>query len=216
MSLSRRHLLQSASALGAMGLVGCSGGKVDTEVLGAEEKAAQSILDSAKGFMLTSYPETSSSMGIDKGDLAGLRAKLTDRSPAGQAAIAKGAREISANLASLDTDKLSPELALDVEVVAAVFDRSAEGFEFPYGDMALLNLNWSYRPSPYVVAQNTGAFIEIPSFLDSSHSIGKKADGAAEDYLSRMSAFAAQLNGETDRIRPVSYTHLTLPTTPYV
>ena len=201
MSLSRRHLLQSASALGAMGLIGCSGGEVDTEILGAGDKAAQSILDSAKDFMLTSYPETSSSMGIDKGDLAGLRAKLMDRSPAGQAAIAKGTREISAKLAAIDTDELSPELALDVEVVSAVFDRSADGFDFPYGDMALLNANWSYRPSPYVVAQNTGAFIEIPSFLDSSHSISEKKDGAAEDYLSRMSAFAGQLNGETDRIR---------------
>ena len=201
MSLSRRHLLQSASALGAMGLIGCSGGEVDTEILGAGDKAAQSILDSAKDFMLTSYPETSSSMGIDKGDLAGLRAKLMDRSPAGQAAIAKGTREISAKLAAIDTDELSPELALDVEVVAAVFDRSADGFDFPYGDMALLNANWSYRPSPYVVAQNTGAFIEMPSFLDSSHSISEKKDGAAEDYLARMSAFAGQLNGETDRIR---------------
>jgi len=112
--------------------------------------------------MLNAYPETSSSMGIDKGNYAGLRAKLSDRSPAGQAAIAKQARALSAKLAAIDTDALSPALALDVEVVGAVFDRSVDGFDFPYGDMALLNLNWSYRPSPYVVAQNTGAFIEIP------------------------------------------------------
>ena len=208
MSLSRRHLLQSASALGAMGLVGCSSETtVKTSAsdaalsTAAGDKSAQSILDNAKDFMLNAYPETSSSMGIDKGDYAALRAKLSDRSPAGQAAIAKQTRELSAKLAAIDTEALSPELALDVEVVGAVFDRSADGFDFPYGDMALLNLNWSYRPSPYVVAQNTGAFIEIPSFLDSSHSISEKNDGAAEDYLSRMSAFAGQLNGETDRIR---------------
>ena len=65
--------------------------------------------------------------------------------------------------------------------------------------MALLNSNWSYRNSPYVTAQNTGAFIEMPSFLDSSHSLDS-AD-AAEDYLSRMRAYAGQLDGETDRIR---------------
>jgi len=198
MSLSRRHLLQSASALGAFGLLGCSNKGGETQTLLKVDRAAKSILESAKDFMLQSYPETSTSMGIDKGDLADLRAKVTDRTPAGQAAIAKGARAFSNKLAAIDTDELSPKLALDVEVVAAVLDRSVDGFDFPYGDMALLNSNWSYRPSPYVVAQNTGAFIEIPSFLDSSHSINNA--GAAEDYLSRMSAFAGQLNGETDRI----------------
>ena len=70
-------------------------------------------------------------MGIDKGNYVGLRAKLSDRSPAGQAAIAKQARELSAKLAAIDTDALSPALALDVEVVGAVFDRSADGFDFP-------------------------------------------------------------------------------------
>ena len=82
MSLSRRHLLQSASALGAMGLVGCSSETaVKTPVsdaplsTAAGDKSAQSILDNAKDFMLNAYPETSSSMGIDKGDHAALRAK---------------------------------------------------------------------------------------------------------------------------------------------
>jgi uncharacterized protein (DUF885 family) len=86
-----------------------------------------------------------------------------------------------------------------VNVVKTVFDRSVEGFDVPYGDMALLNSNWSYRNSPYAVAQNTGAFVEIPSFLDSSHSVENKAD--AEDYMSRIQAYADQLDGETERTR---------------
>jgi len=202
MSLSRRHLLQSASAFTAAGLIGCGKAGVDAAkpaAKSAEGDAALTVLDRAKDFMLRSYPETASSMGIDKGDYAGLRAKLSDRSPAGQAEIAKQTRALSKDLAALDREALSPELALDVDVVAAVFDRSAKGFDFPYGDMALLNSNLSYRPSPYVAAQNTGAFIEIPSFLDSSHTIDSA--GAAEDYLSRMSAYAGQLDGETARIR---------------
>ena len=202
MSLSRRHLLQTASAMGALGLIGCrESGMTSTAPNRASDAnaAAQSVLDSAKDFMLNAYPETASSMGIDKVEYAGLRAKLSDRSPDGQAAIAKQARAIFGKLDAMNTDDISPELALDVEVVASTFKRSADGFEFPYGDMALLNSNLSYRNSPYVVAQNTGAFIEIPSFLDSSHSIDSA--GAAEDYLSRMSAYAGQLDGETDRIR---------------
>jgi len=186
MSLSRRHLLQSASALGALGLIGCLESGTETPVSQAAENAAQSLLDDAKVFMLTSYPETASSMGIDKGEFAELRAKLTDRSPAGQAAIAKQTREISAKLNAIQSDTLDPSLALDIDVVAATFERSADGFNFPYGDMALLNSNLSYRNSPYVAAQNTGAFIEIPSFLDASHAIDSA--GAAEDFLSRRAA----------------------------
>jgi len=200
--LNRRTLLQSASALGALGLIGCKEpGVTSTAPSPASDAnaAAQSVLDSAKDFMLNAYPETASSMGIDKGDYAGLRAKLSDRSPEGQAAIAQQTRAISRTLDAINTDEISPELALDVDVVAATFARSVDGFDFPYGDMALLNSNLSYRNSPYVAAQNTGAFIEIPSFLDASHSI--YTANAAEDYLSRMSAYAGQLDGETARIR---------------
>ena len=197
--LNRRTLLQSASAIGALGLIGCKPTPTKPTISKAADDAAQSVLDEAKNFMLNSYPETASSMGIDKGAYAGLRAKLSDRSPDGQAAIATQTRALNAKLEAIDTQALSPDLGLDVDVVAATFERSAAGFDFPYGDMALLNSNLSYRPSPYVVAQNTGAFIEIPSFLGASHAIDSL--GAAEDYLSRMSAYAEQLDGETARIR---------------
>ena len=199
MSLSRRHLLQSASALGALGLIGCTDSATTPESANHANAAAQSLLDKAKDFMLTTYPETATSMGIDKGQYSGLRAKLMDRSAEAQTDITKQIRALSSELAATKTDKLTPELALDIDVVSAVFKRSADGFDFPFGDMALLNSNWSYRNSPYVTAQNTGAFIEIPSFLDSSHTVDSL--GAAEDYLSRMRAFAGQLDGETDRIR---------------
>ena len=179
--------------------MGCSQASTAPEASAGTMDAAQSVLDDAKNFMLNSYPETASSMGIDKGDYASLRAKLSDRSPDGQAEIAKQTRALSNKLSEIDVDDLTPQLALDVDVVSSVFERSADGFEFPYGDMALLNSNVSYRPSPYVVAQNTGAFIEVPSFLGASHAIDSL--GAAEDYLSRMSAYAGQLDGETERIR---------------
>jgi len=171
---NRRTLLQSASAIGALGLIGCKPTPTKPTISKAADDAAQSVLDEAKNFMLNSYPETASSMGIDKGDYAGLRAKLSDRSPDGQAAIATQTRALNAKLEAIDTQALSPDLGLDVDVVAATFERSAAGFDFPYGDMALLNSNLSYRPSPYVVAQNTGAFIEIPSFLGASQKPNRK------------------------------------------
>lgn len=197
MPLSRRTLLQT-SAAAALGSSFALNGCAQSEGLNADADAL-SALDDARDLMLSAYPETPSSLGIDKGELAALKSQLTDRSIEGQAAIAKNVKAMARRLNDIDTKALSPDIALDVDVVGSVFGMAAEGFEFPYGDMALLNYNWSYRNSPYAVAQNTGAFVEIPSFLDSSHAI--ESTGDAEAYLKRMSAYAAQLDGETQRIR---------------
>jgi len=72
-----------------------------------------------------------------------------------------------------------------------------------------LNLNWSYRNSPYAVAQNTGAFVEIPSFLDSSHSVDNRED--ADAYLLRLVGYADQLDGETERTRAFGEKGVILP-----
>ena len=111
--------------------------------------------------MLNAYPESASSAGIDKDQYAGLKSKLTDRSPEGQDKIKRDAAAILGQLNNVDMGALSPETALNVDVVRSVFETSAQGFDFPYGDMALLNSNWSYRNSPYAVAQNTGAFVAV-------------------------------------------------------
>ena len=78
-------------------------------------------------------------------------------------------------------------------------ETATEGFAFPYGDVALLNSNWSWRNAPYVVAQNTGAFLEIPSLLEEQHTVTTRED--AEAYLARISAYAGQLDGETGRLK---------------
>ena len=53
--------------------------------------------------------------------------------------------------------------------------------------------------APYVVAQNTGAFVEIPDFLDSNHGVESPAD--ADSYLARLTAYAGALDGESERLR---------------
>ena len=191
MTVSRRRLLQSSAAATALAaLPACA--RKETSVDGAG-----GVLDEAVDFILNAYPETASTAGLDAGKYAALKSRLTDRSPAGQAAIKAQTRDLLARLAKVDTAGLPADEALNVDVVKTVFETASEGFDFPYGDMALLNNNWSYRNSPYAVAQNTGAFVEIPSFLDSSHSIASAED--ADAYLARMEAYAGQLDGETAR-----------------
>ena len=204
MHFSRRKLLQMSAATGALSLAGCK-----PQALPDSAPNAGALLDGLTEQMLNAYPESASSAGIDKGKYAALKSQLEDRSAAGQSAIEAGVHASVAKLQKIDTSRLPADMALNIDVVRSVYEMTQEGFDFPYGDVALLNSNWSYRNAPYVVAQNTGAFIEIPSFLDSSHSIETADD--ADAYLERMQAYAGQLDGETERTRIAGETGVILP-----
>jgi uncharacterized protein (DUF885 family) len=163
------------------------------------DSKAQALLADIAESMLADAPETASGLGIDKGPRAALKSKLGDKSPAGQARIAAHATRRLKQLDAIDQSALSPATRTDVDVVRTAHQLAVEGFAFPFGDMAILNNNWSYRNAPYAVAQNTGSFVETPDFLDSNHSIESKAD--ADAYLDRLEAYAANLDGETARLR---------------
>jgi hypothetical protein len=102
--------------------------------------------------------------------------------------------DVASQLADLAEDLLVdyPEnataLGIDLDVVRTAHETAAEGFRFPYGDVAQLNSNWSWRNAPYVVAQNTGAFLEIPGLLEEQHAVASRED--AEAYLARRSEVA--------------------------
>ena len=100
-----------------------------------------------------------------------LKSRLADRSGAGQQALARRAAERLARLRAIDPAPLSPAARIDLDVVRTAHETALEGFAFPFGDVAVLNQNVSYRNSPYAVAQNVGAFIEVPDMLDSNHKI---------------------------------------------
>lgn len=168
----------------------------------AKREAAPAAVDPLAGIadeMLADYPENATSLGIDIGARAGLKARLTDRSAAGQQAIARRVAERIAGLKNVDAGTLDDAARVDLDVVRTAHETASEGFAFPYGDVALLNSNWSWRNAPYVVAQNTGAFLEIPSLLEEQHTVTTGDD--AEAYLARISAYAGQIDGETGRLK---------------
>jgi uncharacterized protein (DUF885 family) len=148
--------------------------------------------------LLADYPENGTGLGIDKDARAGLKARLTDRSADGQKAIAERVAARLARMQEVDPETLDEATRLDLDVVRTVHETAAEGFRFAYGDVAVLNVGWSWRNAPYVVAQNVGAFVEIPSFLEEQHTIATRAD--AEAYLARLEAYGGQLDGETARL----------------
>lgn len=163
------------------------------------EDAAEAALAEVGEALLSDYPENATTLGLDSGARAALRARLSDRSIAGQQALATRARERLARLRGIDPAPLGEAAKIDLDVVRTAHETALEGFAFPFGDVAVLNQNWSYRNAPYAVSQNTGAFIEIPDLLDSNHKVENAAD--ADAYLTRLEAYAAVLDGETERLR---------------
>jgi uncharacterized protein (DUF885 family) len=203
MTTTRRDfVLASGAALAATRLPAQS-------VLSDHDAAAERLLAGFTEEMLVDYPESATSLGIDTGERAVLKSKLSDRSAAGQRTIAERAARRLDQLKAIDTAALGPAARIDVDVMRTAHEFTLEGFAFPYGDVALLNSNWSYRNAPYVVAQNTGAFLEIPSLLDEQHTVTSAED--AEAYLARLEAYAGQIDGETERLKSAAAQNVIAP-----
>lgn len=173
------------------------------------DAAAEKLLAEFAEELMVDYPESATGLGVDNGTRAALKSRLSDRSAAGQAAIAQRVAKRIERVKAIDTTRLGEATRIDVDVMRTADEFAAEGFGFPYGDTAILNTNWSWRNAPYVVAQNTGAFLEIPSLLDEQHTVATPED--AEAYLSRLEAYAGQLNGETDRLESAAAQRVIAP-----
>jgi len=192
--LDRRQFLTAAASVASLQAL-----PAHAAPPGSADAAAEALLAGIAEALLADHPENATSLGLDKGARAALKSRLGDRSLAGKAREAAEVRARLARLAAVPRARLSPAALLDLEVVETAHRTAAEGFGFAYGDVVTLNQNISYRNSPYAVAQNMGAFVETPDLLDSNHVIAEPAD--AEAYLSRLHAYARQLDGETERLR---------------
>jgi uncharacterized protein (DUF885 family) len=162
---------------------------------GSGDAAAGALLDSFAQNLLRLWPESATSLALDKGANADLRSKLADRSQAGRDQLAAQLRADLARAEGIDTAALTHSVRTSVEVVKSAYRVSLEGFAQPYGDVAV----GSWRNTPYVVIQNVGAYLDTPRFLDSDHLIKTTAD--AEAYLARLDSMAVQLDGELGRIQ---------------
>lgn len=193
MTTSRREFIAGTGALvAALASLRARGASAAD---GATEKLLAEIAEE----LLADYPENATSLGIDSGARAPLKARLSDRSAAGQQVIARRVASRLERMKTIDESALGEDTRIDLDVVRTAHETAAAGFAFPYGEVALLNQNWSWRNAPYVVAQNTGAFLEIPSLLDDQHTVTTRED--AEAYLARLEAYAGQIDGETGRLQ---------------
>ncbi len=200
-TLTRRHALAGLAATTALPLMS----PAFAQPAAAGDGQATALLDAMAENLLRLSPESATSLGIDKGERAGLRSLLSDRSGIGQQRLAQTIRTDLGRANAIDTAGLSHATRTSVEVVRSAYSTALEGFMLPYGDVAI----GGWRNTPYVVIQNVGAYLDVPRFLDAEHQIETAAD--AEAYLSRLASYPTQLDNETGRLIMARYKGLIPP-----
>jgi len=153
------------------------------------------LLDEIAWNLLEHAPSSATSLGLDTGDKAYLRARLGGSSPRAVAELAQTLRADLARAQAFDKSGLDAATRTSFEVVESAYSTALDGFAQPYGDVAV----GGWRNAPYVVIQNVGGYIDYPRFLDADHPVREAAD--AEAYLARLEQIPGNLDGELERIR---------------
>ncbi len=181
MPIDRRTLLRTGAAAGAVLALPATAFAATP----AHDPKLATLFDTLFLEGVRQRPESATLLGLDTGPNADLRSKLGDVGEAGRAA----ARALTASqikrLAAVDRKKLSPADRLNYDVVLYARRAAAAGDRFDYAG------------NPYVISQQNGAYQSTPDFLDTKHPLNNAGD--ADAWLSRLAAFAGQLDANTQR-----------------
>src|SRR5262245_25985329 len=85
-------------------------------------KAVENPLPGIAEELLADYPENATGLGIDTGARVALKARLSDRSAAGQAAIAKRVAARLERLKGVDASALDAAARIDLDVVTTAHE----------------------------------------------------------------------------------------------
>ncbi len=190
MPMRRRSFVSSVGAAALTSAIPARAGQSQT---GANDIKLRALLDRIFADRLAENPEGAASLGLDTGKNAKLKSQLSGRSPANSARdLARSKRELAA-IKAIDPALLGEDARLDHDVVTYQLERSIGALEgFRYGDNG-------GRFAPYRLSQLTGAYQDVPDFLDAQHRVKDAVD--ADAYLARLGAFASVLDQETARQR---------------
>jgi uncharacterized protein (DUF885 family) len=158
----------------------------------SEDARLNVVFDGFFQAALRRNPEMATQLGLDKGSNYDLKNRLRDES---LSAILVRRTETEAQVRQLkafDRSGLSASGKVNYDTILYQIEARAAVQRFDFGGS-------SYGPTPYLISQQSGAYQSVPDFLDTKHKIDQQSD--AEAYLNRVSAFAIQLDQETDRLR---------------
>ena len=186
--MDRRAFLVSAGAAATLSALP-AGSRAQSS---ADARLLQ-LLDAFFQESVAESPQRATSLGLDKGENARLKSLLDDRSNAEKVRrLGRSKAQLKA-LSAIDRDALGPNSRIDYDVTTYQLQSAVEGGErFAFGSVG-------NRYSPYVISQLTGAYQEVPDFLDNQHAVAGAAD--AEAWLSRLQAFTTVLDQDLDRAR---------------
>jgi uncharacterized protein (DUF885 family) len=183
--MDRRLFLQVSSAAALVAGAAVAGPSAD--------QALRLLLQDGAEQFLIQWPQDATRMDFDVGAHAGLRARLDDRSAAGQTAVRLSAEAMRAALLAINPRALSASSARDRDVALFVYATLSDLL----GRYGYIDLN--LRPSPYVVSQMNGAYYWLPETIGSGQPLETPAD--VEAWCGRLNALGLALDQETDRIR---------------
>ncbi|MCW4460533.1 DUF885 family protein [Sphingomonas sp. BT-65] len=189
--MRRRSFVCSVGAAALAGVVPARA--VQASSAGAGDARLRTLLDQIFADRLAENPEGATALGLDTGKNAALKSRLSGRSPADSSRdLARSKRELAA-IRAIDPGTLGEDARLDQDVVAYQLERGIAGRErFAYGETG-------GRFIPYRLSQLSGAYQDVPDFLDTQHRVKDAAD--ADAYLARLGAFATVIDQETERQR---------------
>jgi uncharacterized protein (DUF885 family) len=185
--IDRRTLLAAIAAAPMAGAAARAVAQPAPAAASPQAARMDALFDAMVQEDLRRYPEGATYLGLDKGALAWTKAAMAEVS------VAASENDIAVNRARLkalhaiDRASLGGMDGVNYDVVDFNMTVQDEGSRFPwYG-------------GPYVLSQLTGSYQNAPDFLDNQHSIETKQD--ADDYLSRLNALAARMDGELEIAR---------------
>lgn len=189
--IDRRQLLISAAAVaGTASLPVAASAQATSDPAAA--RALNDAFDAIFKERIAHSPESATSLGLDKGELAHLKAKLTPSTEAEDIASLERVKKSTAMLRAIPRDKLQGMDRINYDTILWRSDLTMEGAtKFRFGSWGGAN--------PYVLSQLNGSYRSTPDFLANQHTIETKAD--ADAFLSRMDAFAEIISQQTERFR---------------
>jgi uncharacterized protein (DUF885 family) len=183
MDTTRRSLLAMIVAGAAIEAVGPAWTKASSRLSKALDRLATK--------MLRESPQYATSLAVSEAQAGGRYIdRLDDASKEGKARYLEILEEGLSELEALDRKKLTREETVSYDVVVTALEDEIAARRFAVGDGAT---------APYAVTQLSGAYAQVPDFLDSRHPL--KNRDQAEAYLTRLSAYAELLDQETDLVR---------------
>ena len=183
--MDRRQFLMTGSAAAGVALLPTA-----LFAQGAADAAVSALFERIFQTIVANSPELATSLGLDRGPLAGLKGQLTPATAEERARDLARTQASLKDLRAVDRAALSPAQQNNLDVVIYLADQQSVA-------PARFDLDSTVRPYP--IFQQGGAYFSTPDFLNTAHTIRGAAD--AEAYLSRLEAFATVLDQETEEQR---------------